>query len=135
MKRKRLESVEVAKQLARRRVPRSVFTFIEGGTEAELTVAENLQAFRDVQFRPHAAVETAERNLQCTVLGDRLAMPVIVAPTGMIRITNRGGEIAAARAAGAAGTAIGVSTLSSYPIEEIAAATAGPVWYRYFAGS
>ncbi len=134
-KRTRIGSVNVAQQLARRRLPRSVYSFIEGGTEAESTVADNLRAFRDIEFRPRAAVETADRGLARTVLGDHLSMPVVVAPTGMIRMAHRGAEVAAARAAGKAGTAIGISTLSSYPIEDIAAATTGPVWYQvYFAG-
>jgi isopentenyl diphosphate isomerase/L-lactate dehydrogenase-like FMN-dependent dehydrogenase len=133
--RRRITSVAVAQQLAKRRLPRSVYRFVEGGNEAELTVAENLVAFREVEFRPHVAVETHHRALARTVLGSELSMPVIVAPTGMIRMAHRGGEVAAARAAGRAGTAIGISTLSSYPIEAITAATSGPVWYQmYFAG-
>ena len=84
---------------------------------------------------PRAATVFESRRLTTTVLGDELSMPVIVAPTGLIRIAHRGGEVAAAAAAGTAETAIGVSTLSSYPIAEIAAATTGPVWYQvYFAG-
>ena len=135
MARQRLRSVHEAERLARRRVPRSVASFVEGGTGAEYTIADNLRAFEEITFRPRAAVAPGKRALETTVLGSTLSMPVIVAPTGMVRIVHRDGEIGAARAAGAAGTAIGISTLSSSPIEAITAATTGPVWYQvYFAG-
>ncbi len=134
-RRKRLTNVAEAQARAKRRLPRSVYSFIEGGTGAEYTVQDNLAAFREITFRPRAATAFESRRLATTVMGDELAMPVIVAPTGLIRIAHRGGEVAAARAAGTAQTAIGVSTLASFPIAEIAAATTGPVWYQvYFAG-
>ena len=132
---RRVRNVALAEQLAKRRLPRSVYDFVRGGTEGELTVRDNLAAFQEVEFRPHAAVETRDRVLATTVVGCELSMPVIVAPTGMVRIVHRDGEVGAARAAGRAGTAIGISTLSSYPIEDITAATSGPVFYQvYFAG-
>jgi len=130
-----LTSVEEAKRIAKRRVPRSVFHYIEGGTEGEITVRENLRAFEAVTFRPRAAVFAARRELATHVLGQELSMPVIVAPAGYIRMAHRDGEIGAARAAGLAGIAAGISTLAAYPIEAIAAASPGPVWYQlYFAG-
>ena len=135
VKPRRVRNVALAEQLAKRRLPRSVYDFVRGGTEGELTVRDNLAAFQEVEFRPHAAVETRDRVLAMTVVGCELSMPVIVAPTGMVRIVHRDGEVGAASAAGRAGTAIGVSTLSSYPIEAITAATSGPVFYQvYFAG-
>lgn len=130
-----MRNVALAEQLAKRRLPRSVYDFVRGGTEGELTVNDNLAAFAELEFRPHAAVETRDRVQATTVVGCELALPVIVAPTGMVRIAHRDGERGAASAAGRAGTAIGISTLSSYPIEEITAATSGPVfWQVYFAG-
>lgn len=128
-------SVDGARRLARRRVPASVYRFVEGGTEAELTVRANRLAYEQVEFLPRAAVASERAPLRTTVLGCDLALPVIVSPAGYIRLAHRGGEVAAARAAGRAGTAIGISTLASYDIEEIAAATSGPVFYQlYFAG-
>lgn len=125
----------LAEQLAKRRLPRSVYDFVRGGTEGETTVQDNLSAFRELEFRPHAAVETRDRLQSTTIVGCELSLPVIVAPTGMIRMVHRDGEVGAARAASRAGTAIGISTLSSFPIEEITAATTGPVFYQvYFAG-
>jgi isopentenyl diphosphate isomerase/L-lactate dehydrogenase-like FMN-dependent dehydrogenase len=128
-------SIDGAQALAKRRVPRSVYEFIEGGTEGALTVKANRQAYEEVTFRPRAAVFVPTPDLATTVLGCELDMPVIVAPAGMIGMANTGGEVAAAKAAGELGTAIGVSTLSSYPIDEITAVTTAPVWYQlYFAG-
>ena len=134
-RRRRIRSVDDAQALAKRRLPRSVYEYVEGGTEGEVTVRANRRAFEEVTFRPKAAVLYGERQLATTVLGQPLSMPVIVAPAGYIRMAHRDGERGAARAAGQAGTAIGISTLSSYPIEEITAATTAPVWYQlYFAG-
>jgi isopentenyl diphosphate isomerase/L-lactate dehydrogenase-like FMN-dependent dehydrogenase len=128
-------SVAEAHDRARRRLPRTVYSFILGGTEEEQTVRENRRAYTEVTFQPRAAVAFERRELTTNILGCELSMPLVLAPAGMIRLAHRGGEIAAARAAGNAGTAIGVSTMSSYPIEAIAAATTGPVWYQlYFAG-
>ena len=130
-----LVSVAHARDLARKRLPRSIFNYLDGGNEAEYTVAANRHAFSEVTFRPRAAVAYPSRNLETTILGSKLSMPVMIAPTGIIRTVHRGGELAAARAAGKAGIGIGISTLSGYPIEEITAATPGPVWYQlYFAG-
>jgi isopentenyl diphosphate isomerase/L-lactate dehydrogenase-like FMN-dependent dehydrogenase len=135
MARQKFLSIDGAQALAKRRVPRSVYEFIEGGTEGRLTVHENRRAYEQVMFQPRAGVFVPQPDLSVTVLGCELSMPIIVAPAGMIRLAHRGAEVAAARAAGALGTAVGVSTLSSYPIEEIAAAASGPVWYQlYFAG-
>ena len=134
-KRPRILSVDIAQDVARRRVPRSVYEFIEGGTEGEVTVHANREAFRQVTFRPRAGTLFPKRDLTTTVLGTTLSMPVAFAPAGLVRLAHEGGEVAAARVAGAMGTAIGVSTMASYSIDRIAAATAGPVWYQiYFAG-
>ena len=131
----RFHSVGHAQHLARRRVPRSVYRYIEGGTEDEYTVRANRAAFAEVTFNPRVAVFHEQRDLHTSVVGQPVALPVVIAPAGYIRLAHRDGEVGAARAAGAMGTAVGVSTLSYYPIEQVAAATRGPVWYQlYFAG-
>jgi len=112
-----------------------VYRYIEGGTEDEYTVRANRAAFAEVTFSPRVAVMHEQRDARTTVLGQELSLPVVLAPAGYIRLAHRDGEVGAARAAGVMGTAIGVSTLSYYPIETIAAAATGPVWYQlYFAG-
>jgi isopentenyl diphosphate isomerase/L-lactate dehydrogenase-like FMN-dependent dehydrogenase len=131
----RLFSVAHAKAIAKKRVPKVVYDFLEGGTEDELTVANNRQAFADLTFRPRVGVAFEERRQETTVLGSRLAMPVALAPAGFLRFACRDAEILAAQAAGDFGTAIGVSTMASSAIEDVAAATPGPVWFQvYFAG-
>lgn len=131
----RFHSVEQASRIARRKVPRSVHRFIEGGTEDELTVRANRAAFADVTFLPRAAVLHPRPDLATTVVGHRLAMPVVVAPAGYIRLAHADGETGAARAAGRAGIPAAISTLAAHDIFDITAAATGPVWYQlYFAG-
>jgi isopentenyl diphosphate isomerase/L-lactate dehydrogenase-like FMN-dependent dehydrogenase len=130
-----LFSVEHAKTIAKKRLPKVAYDFIEGGTEDEYTVSNNRQAFRDVTFRPRVAVAFDSRRQETTVLGSRLAMPVAIGPAGFIRLACHRAELLAARAAGDFGTAAGISTMSSVAIEEITAASQGPVWWQvYFAG-
>jgi isopentenyl diphosphate isomerase/L-lactate dehydrogenase-like FMN-dependent dehydrogenase len=129
-----IHSVAEARRRARRRLPRSVYDYIEGGTGGRTTLRDNARAFSEIALWPRVPAEMGARSLATTVLGRTLSMPVIVSPAGFIRIAHPGGELAAARAAAAAGTAIGISTLSSYAIEDICAA-APNVWYQlYFAG-
>lgn len=128
-------SVEQAAQLARRRVPKSVHAFIEGGTEQRLTVQANRDALDAITFLPRAAEVHTEPVLARTVLGHDLTMPVIVAPAGYIRLAHAHGETGAARAAGRAGIPVGVSTLAAHDIFDIARATTGPTWWQlYFPG-
>src|ERR1700687_3802832 len=103
-------NIEDLRHLAQRRVPRSVFDYLDGGAEAELTLAENCRAFRDVLFRPRGAVAIADCNLKTTVLGHELSFPTMLAPVGYSRLMHPGGEVAASRAAGLAGTAYIPST-------------------------
>src|ERR1700693_6154813 len=98
-------NVEDLRSLARRRLPRVVFDYIDGGAEAEVTLRENLRAFDEVTFRPRQAVALPDCDLGTRVLGLDLSMPVLLAPVGYCRVMHPGGEVAAARAAGAAGAA------------------------------
>lgn len=127
----RIASVEHARELARRRLPSSVYWFIEGGTEADLTVRANEQAFDQIGFRPRVANDHLPKGLATTVLGRELAMPVITAPAGLIRIAHSDGELGVARAAEAAGIAVGVSILASHSIEAITD-VASDVWFQLY---
>jgi isopentenyl diphosphate isomerase/L-lactate dehydrogenase-like FMN-dependent dehydrogenase len=120
------------RRLAQRRLPKSVFDYLDGGAEAELTLAENCRAFRDVTFRPRGAVAIADCNLKTTVLGRELSFPAMLAPVGYSRLMHPGGEVAAARAAGEAGTGYILSTISGHKLEDVKAATGGPVWYQLY---
>ncbi len=125
-------NIDDLRRMARRRVPRSVFDYLDGGAEGELTLRENCRAFQDVTFRPRMAVRFDQCNLQTTVLGHTLAFPAVLAPVGYSRLMHPGGEAAAARAAGKAGTGYILSTISGYRLEEVKAASSGPVWYQLY---
>jgi isopentenyl diphosphate isomerase/L-lactate dehydrogenase-like FMN-dependent dehydrogenase len=128
-----LVTVDNAQRRARQRLPKSVYDFIIGDTEEGLTTAGNLEAFRNISFLPRAGVVFKQRNLETTVLGSKLKMPVALGPAGVLRVARRRAYIAAAAAAGRAGIAMGVSTMATDSIDDIAAATPGPVWYQIYA--
>ena len=125
-------NIEDLRRLAQRRLPKSVFDYLDGGAEAELTLAENCRAFRDVTFRPRGAVAIADCNLKTTVLGHEISFPAMLAPVGYSRLMHPGGEVAASRAAGLAGTAYILSTISGHKLEDVKAASQGPVWYQLY---
>ena len=118
--------------LARRRVPRVVFDYVDGGAEDEITLRENRRAFEEISFRPRQAVAMPQCNLRTRVLGCDLSIPALLAPVGYSRVINAAGEVAAARVAGQAGTGYILSTISGYPLEEVKAASAGPVFYQLY---
>jgi pre-mycofactocin synthase len=127
-------SVADAEYWARKRLPRSIAQGIEVGPP-KATFGRNLAAFSEVSLQPRAGVFTAQRDLRTTVLGHEIAMPVMIAPTGNLRILHPDGEPGVARAAGAAGTIHVVSTLIGHPIEAVTAAATGPVFFQvYFVG-
>ena len=120
------------RRLAQRRLPRAVFDYMDGGADAELTLVENCRAFSDVTFRPKSAVAVAECNLKTRVVGHDLALPFLLAPVGYSRLMHPEGEVAAARAAGEAGTGYILSTISAHKMEDVRAATKGPAWYQLY---
>jgi L-lactate dehydrogenase (cytochrome) len=123
------------RELARRRLPRVAFDYIDGGADAEVTLRENCRVYEDVFFRPRAAVVTSGCDLRTRVLGTEIALPLLLAPVGSCRLFHPGGERAAARAAGKAGTIYVLSTLSGTRLEEVKAASSGACWYQvYFCG-
>ena len=118
--------------LAERRLPRPVFDYIDGGADAELTLRENCRVFDDVILRPRNAVAIPQCDLHVSVLGRPLELPFLLAPVGSSRMFYPRGEEAAARAAGVAGTAYILSTLSGCKLEDVKAASSGPVWYQLY---
>jgi len=125
-------NVDDLRNLARRRIPRIVFDYIDGGADGEVTMQENRRAFNSVTFRPRHAVAVANCDLRTRVLGFDLSMPVLLAPVGYLRVMHPHGEVGAARAAGDAGTACILSTVSGYRLEDVKAASSGPVWYQLY---
>lgn len=128
----RVLNIADLRRLAKRRLPRSVFDYIDGGAEAEVTLRENCRAFEEVIFRPRNAVANVPVDLRTTVLGASLELPFILAPVGSTRMFYPRGEEASARAAAAAGTAYTLSTLSGTRLEEVRAASNGPLWYQLY---
>jgi len=125
-------NIDDLRTLAQRRVPRIVFNYIDGGAEGEVTLRENLRAFEEVSFRPRQAVPVPSCDLRTQILDSQLSMPVLLAPVGYCRIMHPDGEVAAARAAGEAGTGYILSTVSGYRLEDVKAASAGPVWFQLY---
>ena len=128
----RVVNIQDLRLIAKRRLPRVVFDYIDGGADGEITLRENCRAFDRVMLRPRCAVATASCDLRTTVLGIPLSMPLVLAPVGSSRMFYPRGEEVAARAAGAAGTAYTLSTLSGCRMEDVAAASSGPVWYQLY---
>jgi isopentenyl diphosphate isomerase/L-lactate dehydrogenase-like FMN-dependent dehydrogenase len=125
-------NIEDLRRLARRRLPKVVFDYIDGGADGEITLRENCRALEQVTFRPRQAVASEDCDLRARVLGHELSFPAMLAPVGYSRLFHPGGEVAAARAAGAAGTGFILSTISGHKLEKVKAASAGPVWYQLY---
>src|SRR6185503_6583677 len=128
----RAVTIDDLRRLARRRLPRAVYDFIEGGSGDELTVTRNRAAFERFLFEPRVLVDVSKREQSTVVLGERVATPVILSPTGMAGLSWPKGEVAAARGAHDAGTIYTLSTHSSCSIEEVAAGAPGPLWFQLY---
>jgi L-lactate dehydrogenase (cytochrome)/(S)-mandelate dehydrogenase len=125
-------SVDAMRLLARRALPRPVFDFADGGTENEYTLARNEAAFYEIEFMPQPLRGVPERDLSVELFGRRHALPVMIGPTGLSGLFWPDGEIAAARAAAAAGTAFCLSHGSTCTIEDLAATSVAPRWMQIF---
>jgi pre-mycofactocin synthase len=128
------ESVAVAQRRARRHLPKSVYSALVAGSEAGLTLADNVAAFAELGFAPHVGGQPPHRDQTTTVMGQHISLPVIISPTG-VQSVHPEGEVAVARAAAARGTAIGLSSFASRPIEEVVAANPQTLFQIYWAGS
>jgi isopentenyl diphosphate isomerase/L-lactate dehydrogenase-like FMN-dependent dehydrogenase len=128
----RVVSIGDLRRLARRQLPRVVFDYLDGGAEGEVTLRENCRVFEDVTFRPRHAVAVPACDLRTRVLDFDLSVPFLLAPVGYSRLMHPGGEVVAAHAAGAVGTAYILSTISGHKLEDVKAASAGPVWYQLY---
>jgi isopentenyl diphosphate isomerase/L-lactate dehydrogenase-like FMN-dependent dehydrogenase len=118
--------------MAKRRLPKAIFDYVDGGAEDEVTLRENRRVFEDVTFRPRHGAGVPNVDLRVRVLGQDLALPVLLAPVGYCRMFHPVGEVGAARAAGAAGTAYILSTASGHRLEDVKAATRGPAWFQLY---
>ncbi len=128
------ETVAEAQRRARKRLPPSVYSALIAGSEQGTTVRDNLAAFSELGFAPHVAGLPAKRDLATTVMGQPVALPVILSPTG-VQAVHPDGEVAVARAAAARGTAMGLSSFASKPVEEVVAANPKTFFQVYWAGT
>lgn len=117
---------------AREIVPPVIWDYIEGGAGDESTIAENREAFRKLKLRPRVLVDVGVRDLHTAVLGQPIALPVLIGPTSHQRMVHPDAEFATARAAAAMGTIAVFGTGTHYSIDEIAAVTDGPLWFQLY---
>lgn len=117
---------------AKRRLPRMVFDYLDGGAENERTLRANEAAFHDVTWRPQGAVKFDSVDLSTSVLGHDLPFPIILAPVGSSRMMWPRGEAEAAAAAAEAGTIYTLSTLSGTRLEEVRESGKGACWYQLY---
>lgn len=125
-----LLSVDEFEAIAKGRLPASSYAYVASGAGAEVTLRANRVAFGRWVFRPRVLVDVHDRDLATTVLGTKVAMPVLIAPYALQGLLDPEGEVATARAAGAAGTVMALSMGSNRTIEDVAAAATGPLWFQ-----
>ena len=120
------------RRLAWQRLPRVVFDYIDGGADDEITLGRSTRVYDDIFLRPRSAVALESCDIGTTVLGTKLALPFLLGPIGSTRMFYPRGEAAAAKAAGDAGTIYTLSTLSGTKLEDVRAASQGPLWYQLY---
>jgi L-lactate dehydrogenase (cytochrome) len=125
-------SIEDLRNRARRRVPRAFFEYVDGGSYNEQTLRANRADLEAIKLRQRVLVDVSERNLETTVLGQKIAAPLILAPIGMAGMQYGNGEALAAQAADEAGIPFTLSTMSICSIEDIAEATGKPFWFQLY---
>lgn len=125
-------SISDYRELARRRLPRALFDYIDGGAASEATLAANVADLRALQFRQRVMKDVSERTQATTVLGQELASPVVLAPVGLAGMYAQRAEVQAARAAAAAGVPFTESTVSICGIEEVAEGAGVPPWFQLY---
>jgi heme/flavin dehydrogenase (mycofactocin system) len=127
------ETVAEAERRAKKRLPKSVYWAVVAGSEQGATLNDNVAAFAELGFAPHAAGLPAQRDLSTTVLGQPVSMPVILSPTG-VQAVHPDGEVAVARAAASRGIAAGLSSFGSKPVEQVTAANPKTFFQVYWVG-
>src|SRR5450755_2291334 len=128
----RAASVADLRLIARRRLPRGVFDYIDGAAEDELTLRRNAEAFRRLEFRPRVMCDVGTVDTSTTLLGQPIPVPLVLAPTGFTRIASPAGELDAARAAARAQLPYTLSTMATRSIEEVAAVSSGRKWFQVY---
>ncbi|MGH8530510.1 MAG: FMN-dependent L-lactate dehydrogenase LldD [Nevskiales bacterium] len=120
------------RELARRRLPKFLFEYIDGGSYAEVTLRRNLEDLAGIELRPRVLRDVSSLDLSVELFGQKLAMPVALAPIGLAGMNARRGEVQAARAAEAAGIPFTLSTVSACPLDEVVRDVTQPIWFQLY---
>ena len=128
----RASTIGELREAARRRLPGVVFDYVDGAAGDEVTAARNLAELRAVELRPRVMVDVSEVDTATSVLGSPIALPLLGAPMGLTGLLHPSGEIALARAMHAAGSIYVLAAMASCPIEEVAGAVTGPLWFQMY---
>jgi L-lactate dehydrogenase (cytochrome) len=127
-----IQSIEDLRKMARRRIPRAIFDYADGGAYQERTLRANAADLDALTFRQRVMVDVSSTSLATTVLGTEISMPLAIAPTGLAGLFHADGEILGARAAAAFGIPFCLSTMSICSIEDVRAATDRPFWFQQY---
>ncbi len=125
-------NIEDLRAIAKKRLPRFVFTYVDSGAEDEVTLRGNREAYGRLRFRPRTLVDVSKRNLSTRLLGATSALPVVVGPTALNGLSWRDGDIELARAASAAGVPFAMSTVSMSLVEDVAREAPGRLWLQAY---
>src|SRR5881394_2677958 len=128
----RAVNIEDLRVMARRRVPRAIFDFFDGGAEDETTLRDNCAAFQRVRLLPKVLANVAKISTETEVLGKKASLPLAIAPTGGISAGRAGAELILARAAKAAGIPFTMATPSAFSIERVAKEVGGRLWFQLY---
>ena len=128
----RAASVEDLRRIAKRRLPRGVFDYIDGAAGDERTLARNADAFAEIEFNPRVLRDVSQIDMGTRFLGQDLPLPLVLAPTGFPRVADPEGELAVARAAGRAGLPFSLSTVGTRSIEDVASVASGPLFFQVY---
>jgi (S)-mandelate dehydrogenase len=125
-------NIDALREIARRRLPRFAFDYVDGGAEDEATLRGNRASFERLRFRPRTLVDVSVRDTSTRILGQPASFPAIVGPTGLNGLQWPDGDLAIARAAAAAGLPFAMSTVSMSFIEDLVRETAGRLWLQAY---
>lgn len=128
----RLINIDDIEAAAMRRLPRPIYDVVAGGAADEVALRANRQALEALRLRPRVLRDVSTRDLSTTVLGQPVALPVLLAPVGFQRMLHRDAELASARAAATRGTVFACNTISTYSLEEVASSSDGPKWFQLY---
>ena len=127
-----ITNIEDLRELARRKIPRALFEYVDHGSYDQISLRANRDDLKAIRFRQRVLIDADNRSLGTTMLGEKVSMPVAIAPTGLTGLLHGDGEILAARAAEAAGIRFCLSTMSICSIEDVRAATKAPFWFQLY---